>query len=632
KGSKEEGYYLLERAKRTLRQVLPQEILKLLTDSKKNNGENIAKFRRCLPYFTEVIPEAAPCPISIITLSEHRKNSFKYLYDMLSRWLVPGHSMNVFQVHATDLIFGALDDQVYTFCEIVLVVDNQVLMDEIRRNLSVIRSQVIMGLGSAYYARKILEVKGLATDDRIAMLQEQMTYLIERMPNRFNQELFDEMQRFLISSTDSFKAKRTSRHLSRVVSLLYSFRRQLIERLSLNPDRRHIFVKIYKMPSESGNPSQILLGLVIGMSFLHKKEYFDSPHVSKAIEDILPDLSIVPDSFFTLTRDDERIKTFYVECRSNGQRVIPRNEILKLQNELPNIFQGYVERVLPPVFNPRNEEEIMRQIVSLGKEIRYVRDVPQVCITFDEQTHFQLSFIIVIVRVIKEDFNLEEKFIRTISSVQFVPDRTKILCTLRNKYPVQADVFHLLVDKSRFVRNDQSINLYKARQHIGVAISHVIGPYRDFNGGMISRQHEILENLKSHFDQTERFKPLMIETLFYNIMPAIMRNLLEESILVYLVRSIIQSSQNPPAEDIGHELSAQEFEGSLYCVISTDASYTLSAIDKAINSLDLQINHIAKTWMVHHERRYTGYLFYQTPRGAEKQIIETLSEILRSTT
>ena len=56
---------------------------------------------------------------------------------------------------------------------------------------------------------------------------------------------------------------------------------------------------------------------------------------------------------------------------------------------------------MPPVFMPRNEEEIMRNIVSLSDQIKYLRDIPQVFITFDEQTTANLFFTIIMVRLLK---------------------------------------------------------------------------------------------------------------------------------------------------------------------------------------------------------------------------------------
>ena len=57
-----------------------------------------------------------------------------------------------------------------------------------------------------------------------------------------------------------------------------------------------------------------------------------------------------------------------------------------------------------PIFMPRNEEEVMRNILSLSNQIRYIKDPQQVFITFDEQTNAHLFFTVILVRILKKGF------------------------------------------------------------------------------------------------------------------------------------------------------------------------------------------------------------------------------------
>ena len=50
---------------------------------------------------------------------------------------------------------------------------------------------------------------------------------------------------------------------------------------------------------------------------------------------------------------------------------------------------------------PRNEEEVMRNIITLSNQLRLSRDLPQVIINFEEQSSKQLSFTVIWLRVLK---------------------------------------------------------------------------------------------------------------------------------------------------------------------------------------------------------------------------------------
>lgn len=48
---------------------------------------------------------------------------------------------------------------------------------------------------------------------------------------------------------------------------------------------------------------------------------------------------------------------------------------------------------------------------------------------------------------------------------------------------------------------------------------HALGPVRDFNGGMILKQGELLSQLKESFWEISEKDPLLIENFFYSLTP-----------------------------------------------------------------------------------------------------------------
>ena len=69
---------------------------------------------------------------------------------------------------------------------------------------------------------------------------------------------------------------------------------------------------------------------------------------------------------------------------------------------------------------------------------------------------------------------------------------------LRKKYPKEANIFQLQIDKDPFLRADHSLDLHQARQSIVEELEKVIGEVRDYNGGLISKQHALFALLKEN--------------------------------------------------------------------------------------------------------------------------------------
>ena len=52
---------------------------------------------------------------------------------------------------------------------------------------------------------------------------------------------------------------------------------------------------------------------------------------------------------------------------------------------------------------PRNEEEVMRNILILSEQLKLVRDLPQIIVSFDEQTDKYVSFTVILLRILKSN-------------------------------------------------------------------------------------------------------------------------------------------------------------------------------------------------------------------------------------
>ena len=107
-----------------------------------------------------------------------------------------------------------------------------------------------------------------------------------------------------------------------------------------------------------------------------------------------------------------------------------------MRRELANNIQNRIEYRLHNVFMPRNEEEVMRNILTLANQIKFVRDFPQVLINFDEQAYAHLYFTVILARLSNQTGpSVVDLFKQAETSVEYLHDRTKIVGHVRKKYP-----------------------------------------------------------------------------------------------------------------------------------------------------------------------------------------------------
>lgn len=506
----------------TLQKILPQDLLGTGIEDYQEQLNSVLPLVRSTPC------KAAPSNMSFYLLAKYRPNAFKFFFEMISRWLVPGKRLNVILVYAADFAFEDISEDIYTLCEVMIKLDSQAELDEILRNLPIIETEICLGVDSEYYARRILEVKGLSSDEKTALIQEFIAYVIDRLPNNFQHDVFTEMQHVLVMCRDEFKARRNIKHLSRIICAQYLFRKIMRENVKRAPERRHLLLKLFRARISSTTDKKKVLGILIGLNFIMDKEVFEEDHVIKAIQQYIPNVQAVENSFFSNRRGTESICTLYLEVeKGDGSQFTPQ-EIGALRDKLPHDLEGCIEQLMHPVFMPRNEEEIMRNILSLSNQLQYVRDIPQMIVTFDEQTQLHLFFTIIIVRVVKPGAStVLETFNHSVTFLEYLHDQCKTVGYLRKKYRKEATVFRVKVPKEQFLRRDHSIDLYKARQVVVSEISNVLGEVRDFNGGMISKQNELLASVRRLLGNAVKYNELLLENLFYSLNPVMMRTVLE---------------------------------------------------------------------------------------------------------
>lgn len=474
--------------------------------------------------------------LSLFLFCLYRPGVSKFFYDMICHWLLPGKHLNIALNFSTNFQFSTEDSGLYTISEIVVSFDLQSEIEMAERNLVFIEKEILLGAASFFHASRILEMKGLSLYDKTALIQERISLLLRKKSSYVDYDIFALMQQFLVSSKDEFKSMRDVAHMSRLISIFYFFHKSLLHLRELAPFKRHLLLKIKKIQLHYPLVIKQAVGFFIGLNFLKENEILERRHLIAAIHHIMPELELVEDSYFVQENKEDKTPLFYLEMEKKDGSDFSSKEIQKLRLLLSDEIKRRIEQLVQPLFMPRNEEEVMRNILTLSRELKFLKDIPQMIITFDEQLEHELSFTVVIVRILRpDDLPLKDLF----SKIKPIFDRVKVVGMLRKKYPKEASVFRIKIPNDKFIRDDHSLDLYQARLSVAAEIQKMIGSVRDYNGGMISKQNENFILLKKNMGALATKHALLLQNFFYSISPVEQSATLDPQILKHLFLLLI---------------------------------------------------------------------------------------------
>lgn len=611
-----------------LKKILPQELL-LKSKDEESLQDFWEQFKQTVPLFVHSPFQEIPFNLSFYLVSKYRLDVFKFFFEMISSWLIPGKRLNVVLFNAVDFQLPDFSDETYTLIEVMLRIDDTQQLEEIQRNLPRIDTEIRLGMSSSSNARKILEIKGLSTDEKTARIHEHIHSIASRRPEDFDSDVYTELQHMLVMVRDDFKINRDTSHLSRIISIHYLFRKNLRKAVKTAPEKRHLSLKIFKARLKTHETSKPVLGIIVGINFLREKEVFEEKHLLKAIQNYLSHVNAIEGSFFSNRKSGENICTLYLEIEKDDGSEFTGEEIQRLRRELPNDLKDRIEHLMHPVFLPRNEEEIMRNILSLGMQIKTLGDIPQIFISFDEQTPYNLFFSVILVRAVRTNSpKLHDVFQKSNTFLQYIHESTRIIGYIRKKHPKEATVFRVELPKELFLRADHSIDLFKARQTVATEIGRILGKVRDYNGGMISKQNELLCSLRNLLADTGTYNDFLLENFFYSLNPPIMRNVLETNSLktLFLMLLDILDKGIPPNQPLVSQFY-RELD-SVYVMIASHNPSIKDVMTKSVSKLNIPTTELAAIFVNAYDTPCLGYIYNCDDPYKQEHFCHTVTDTL----
>ena len=561
--------------------------------------------------------------VSLILLSTYRQNVGKFFYDMVSRWLIPGKQVNVALHFSVDL---PSESRECTLSELVLTFSTAEELEQARRNFAFLEREILMGVSSYYHAMKILEMKGLTLDDKTSLIQDKMGQMIRRFPGHFDYDLFHDMQQFLVSSKQSFKAAHKPEQISRVIWALYRFRKILKTQIASSPGKRHLTLRCKRSTVDTPFGGKEVLSIFLGFNFLKEHELFEERHFLSALSHCVPGVRTLADTYFSHEEEEEGIHTFYLEVEKENSRPFTQEEIAQIEKGLPDEIKSRIEQLVQPIFMPRNEEEVMRNILTLSHQLKYLRDIPQMVISFDEQTDAELSFTVVLVRVIHANSpTIQELFQHNSPFASLSIDRVKLVGRLRRKYPKEAAVLRVRLPSNDFLRKDYSVDLFKARLYLVKKMHAILGEVRDYNGGMIAKQSENFFHLKQELGSLAPKNPLLLQNFFHAIFPVHLSTTLDPKLLKELFCMLLEAIENPK-ESV--TLRSKKASDHLFVMTKFQDFSWKQKIFSRIEGLQLASNSLLTVQLQVFDSFYLGFLYKAPEPDQQQAFLEAIPEAL----
>ncbi len=367
--------------------------------------------------------------------------------------------------------------------------------------------------------------------------------LIKRFPYLFEQDLENELQCFLVLSSPVFRSLRVNRHLCRLVVSQYMTRKQVRHAFLANPEKRSFAFRL--LPTTLCTPfeKKQVLGVLVTM-FLFEGEHFDQEHLLHAVRRWIPSAHLVRGSRYVFQHpQEEGMRTLYVEL-DKEKDIFSLDERRVLKKRCFIELKEHVQKLLPTLFNVRNEEQIMKNIIKLSQELDDLHSLPQLIISFEKQLEGALLFTGILVYVSCQGIKSAQLLHLPDTSVTVFIERQQQVGSLQDRYSKEALVFQIKIDQTPgLIRKDLSVNMHLARKKVYSAICKAIGEVRDYEGGLILKQQELLSEFQDLFGERIQGEEELLERFFYSITPIEKQATLPLAILEILFSLIVSSQE-----------------------------------------------------------------------------------------
>lgn len=577
-----------------------------------------ADFNENLPLIFLSKKSENPLTVSVYVISRFRFLFAPELQEIVIKSLLALTHLNISRSFFSDFRLPEIGTATYTLHLLVIYLEEERDFVAIQESLPDIKTQLLAAFK--------INSPPLTHVDKTRQIQEKICYFVRRFPLSFDREIIDQMDHFFITSASAFREERSNKHLVRIIYNFYLFKKKIGQQIVAQTSKRYIEVSV--RPSTLLKDEKSVLAVFVGMNFLKENELFDEKHLLRSFQRYLPDVRLTPGSFFCYNQRNCEIHIVYVEVEKEGGEPFSAAEIELLRGSLPIGLKNQVAYLISPVFMPRNEEEVMRNLIILSGQVRGVKDPVQLMVSFDQQIGGDILFTLVLARMRESDSEPlgqlikkgREKPLASLLNIEI--ERVKIMGDVAPCYQKEAAVLRARLPQAGFVREDHSIDLYKARLYLVQACEEIFGRVRDYNGGLYLKEMEVFRPLKELISDLTCEREFLLENLFHSIYPAQLKWTANPALLKKLFLLILEQVD---LRDSGDGVRIEEAPDGIYACL-TKASSEIEEALRARGGVNLLCCALERDGIA-----YSGYLYFSEELAAREEMIALLKGLSAST-
>lgn len=551
--------------------------------------------------------DAGIVKVTFLSLEFPSLDTNRFVYELFDRFVLSKSRCFELESKAYTFEFKAKDMPRLYVADYLIHLSEKQSYERFKEKVMILKEQLRLALLNKNFSFRLALSHHVRLDRKITAIHSQVLRYIEEKGEEFDTQFLLDVDRWLMVFSQDFLEKRSPLLLAKALFNLISIRRELEWKETIDSSKRHIQLSFFPSSLSFTFGTKPVLGCTIGVGLNPSCERFVEKHLSSALEAVIPsaNLSISPEVHL----EKSNIQMMYVEFEKEDGMRFTDEEIDKLKFQLPIEIEARVQRFVPELFMVRNEEEIMKNILTLTKEIRSAEDFPQVTVRYEQHDEETLVFCVILVRILKEgQDSVTEAFSKVNHSLTLIPERTQIVSYLGGKDPVEANVFRVqLSDVNPFTRRNFSFNFFEARHHVIEVIEAAVGEIRDYNGGMILKQSENLVRFKQAFSEVDSENPEFLEKFFYSLNPIEIQATIETESLKLFFETF---SSLLEAEEEGFFSYRFHRKGSqLFLFTRCNDHHFRTAFEEELEKQDLKHKLMISSSLLHHGFRYEGVIF-----------------------
>ncbi|MCH9617147.1 MAG: hypothetical protein SP4CHLAM5_03110 [Chlamydiia bacterium] len=604
--------------------------------------------------------------LSICTLckSTFTREVGRFICDYFSKWLLPGRTIAVHDVYSSVVSFENLPKRGFFFHEMLVQIENNKDLATIKSNISNLINEMKINILAVSHARRVVSVNALteeqkkiiiqeniselldipskgynhnlfeqmqhfllkaSSEERILKIKESLSPLTNLKPQLFERDLFNEMGRFILPTTENFTLNRPLAFVTRIISYSYLLRKRAAHAFISEPNERFAVTKVLRTTLNTSPIKKPVIGLLAAVNYSSDSENFDERHLLAGALALVPQASLVKNSTIHNKREYTGTRIIYLEIEKK-EGVFTGKDIKTLQQSLTGEVLSRIESVTDTVFMPRNEEEVLRNILTLGNQLKFPTDLPQVMINFQTQEKKNLLFTVLLVRIENPGvpvINISTKKNR--KEIWIKEKEVKTVGLIRKKTPKKAYILEICCPKKTYLRKDFSLDLTRARRDVFAYITETAGEVRDFNGGMIAKQNEVLVELKRMLLSNNFADDFFLENFFYSFTPRFMQCLLPATALKHSFGFLCEAEEHDFNKCI-YFIKTITWERYIIITVSTINSSFKEFIEERITLLEFDPSSLAISYTKIHDIPTLSYILnFSDPIQSEK-LLKTLVE------